>query len=274
MAARYDKGTADYINCPMTKEEYDRFLDALIEAHSVDAHDWENLNYFESCLPIEEIARRGRDTLRFGPMKPVGLTDPRTGRYPYAVVQLRQENLRADSYNLVGFQNHLKFGDQARVLRLIPGLENARFLRYGQIHRNTYINAPTLLEETLRMKNHPNVFFAGQISGVEGYVESIATGQMAGIHAAELAHGLIPAPPPRSTAFGSLIHYICHAESKHFQPANITFDLLPQLDEETRRRVRDKKERHRMVCEKALADFEMWFENAAIRAGVKGAALT
>jgi methylenetetrahydrofolate--tRNA-(uracil-5-)-methyltransferase len=264
MAARYDKGTADYINCPMTKEEYDRFLDALIEAHSVDAHDWENLNYFESCLPIEEIARRGRDTLRFGPMKPVGLTDPRTGRYPYAVVQLRQENLRADSYNLVGFQNHLKFGDQARVMRLIPGLENAKFLRYGQIHRNTYINSPTLLDESLRMKEHPNVLFAGQISGVEGYVESIATGQMAGIHAASIALGADPAAVPRTTAFGSLIHYICHAEAKHFQPANITFDLLPQLDEGTRRRVRDKKERHRMVCEKALEDFDRWMEGALV----------
>jgi methylenetetrahydrofolate--tRNA-(uracil-5-)-methyltransferase len=262
MAARYDKGTADYINCPMNKDEYERFLDALIEAHSVDAKDWENLNYFESCLPIEEIARRGRDTLRFGPMKPVGLTDPKTGRYPYAVVQLRQENLRADSYNLVGFQNHLKFGDQARVLRLIPGLENAKFLRYGQIHRNTYINAPTLLTESLQMKAHPNVLFAGQISGVEGYVESIATGQMAGIHASDVAQGLAPTPPPRSTAFGSLIHYICHAEAKHFQPANITFDLLPQLDEGTRRRVRDKKERHRMVCEKALADFDAWMNRA------------
>jgi len=258
MAARYDKGTADYINCPMNREEYDRFLDALIEAHSVEAHDWENLNYFEGCLPIEEIARRGRDTLRFGPMKPVGLTDPKTGRYPYAVVQLRQENLRADSYNLVGFQNHLKFGDQARVMRLIPGLENAKFLRYGQIHRNTYINAPTLLDDTLRMKAHPSVFFAGQISGVEGYVESIATGQMAGIHAAPVAMGAEAIAPPRTTAFGSLVHYICHAEAKHFQPANITFDLLPQLDEGTRRRVRDKKERHRMVCDKALEDFDGW----------------
>ena len=264
MAARYDKGTADYINCPMTKEEYDRFLDALIEAQSVDAKDWENLNYFESCLPIEEIARRGRDTLRFGPMKPVGLTDPRTGRYPYAVVQLRQENLRADSYNLVGFQNHLKFGDQARVLRLIPGLENAKFLRYGQIHRNTYINAPTLLTETLQMKVHPNVFFAGQISGVEGYVESIATGQMAGIHAACVVSGGEVVAPPRSTAFGSLIHYICHAEAKNFQPANITFDLLPQLQEETKRRVRDKKERHRLVCERALREFEGWMERATV----------
>ena len=262
MAARYDKGTADYINCAMNKEEYDRFLDALIEAHSVEAKEWENLNYFESCLPIEEIARRGRDTLRFGPMKPVGLTDPKTGRYPYAVVQLRQENLRADSYNLVGFQNHLKFGDQARVLRLIPGLEQAKFVRYGQIHRNTYINAPTLLNETLQMKQYPRIFFAGQISGVEGYVESIATGQMAGIHAADVAQGIVPVAPPRSTAFGSLIHYICHAEAKHFQPANITFDLLPQLDEGTRRRVRDKKERHRLVCEKALAEFEGWLARA------------
>src|SRR6516162_1168897 len=187
MAARYGKGTADYINCPFTKEEYDRFYEALIAAESVEGHDWENLNYFEGCLPIEEIARRGRDTLRFGPMKPVGLDDPRTGRWPYAVVQLRQENLRADSYNLVGFQNHLKYGDQARVLRLIPGLENARFVRFGQIHRNTYINGPALLQETLQMKQHPSVLFAGQISGVEGYVESIATGLLAGLCASALA---------------------------------------------------------------------------------------
>jgi methylenetetrahydrofolate--tRNA-(uracil-5-)-methyltransferase len=258
MAARYDKGTADYINCPMTKEEYDRFLDALIEAHSVDAKDWENLNYFESCLPIEEIARRGRDTLRFGPMKPVGLRNPHTGHMPYAVVQLRQENLRADSYNLVGFQNHLKYGDQARVLRLIPGLENAKFLRYGQIHRNTYINSPTLLDETLQMKQHPKVLFAGQISGVEGYVESIATGLLAGMHAAALALGVDPVAPPRATAFGALVNYICHADAKNFQPANITFDLLLHLDEETKRRVRDKKQRHAMVCERALAEVDKW----------------
>src|SRR5882762_3220174 len=170
LAARYDKGSADYINCPMSKEDYDTFYDALLAAQPVEEKEWEKLNYFESCLPIEEIARRGRDTLRFGPMKPVGLKDPRTGRIPYAAVQLRQENLRADSYNLVGFQNHLRLGDQARVLRLIPGLENARFLRYGQIHRNTYINAPTLLSETLQMRQHPRVMFAGQICGVEGYV--------------------------------------------------------------------------------------------------------
>ena len=260
MAARYDKGTADYINCPMTKEEYDRFLDALLEAHSVDAKDWEKLNYFESCLPIEEIARRGRDTLRFGPMKPVGLRDPRTGHTPYAVVQLRQENLRADSYNLVGFQNHLKYGEQARTLRLIPGLENAKFLRYGQIHRNTYINSPTLLRETLQMKQHPNVLFAGQISGVEGYVESIATGLLAGRQASALALNTEAAPPPRATALGALLNYICHAEAKHFQPANITFDLLMPLDETTRRRIRDKKQRHAMVCERALAELQMWIE--------------
>jgi methylenetetrahydrofolate--tRNA-(uracil-5-)-methyltransferase len=260
MAARYDKGSADYINCPMTKEEYDGFLDGLIEAHSVDAKDWENLNYFESCLPIEEIARRGRDTLRFGPMKPVGLRDPRTGQMPYAVVQLRQENLRADSYNLVGFQNHLKFGEQARILRLIPGLENAKFLRYGQIHRNTYINGPTLLGETLQMKQHPNVLFAGQISGVEGYVESIATGLLAGLHAAALAQGAEPVAPPRATAFGALVNYICHAAAKNFQPANITFDLLQPLDEETRRRIRDKKQRHAMVCQRALVELESWLE--------------
>ena len=260
MAARYDKGTADYINCPMTKEEYDRFLDALLEAHSVDAKDWEKLNYFESCLPIEEIARRGRDTLRFGPMKPVGLRDRRTGHTPYAVVQLRQENLRADSYNLVGFQNHLKFGEQARILRLIPGLENAKFLRYGQIHRNTYINSPTLLGETLQMKQHPNVLFAGQISGVEGYVESIATGLLVGMQASALTLNAEPAPPPRATAFGALVNYICHAEAKHFQPANITFDLLMPLDEATRRRVRDKKQRHAMVCERALAELQGWLE--------------
>ena len=259
LAARYDKGSADYINCPMTKEEYDCFYDALLAAQSVEEHEWEKLNYFESCLPIEEIARRGRDTLRFGPMKPVGLKDPRTGKMPYAVVQLRQENLRADSYNLVGFQNHLKFGEQARVLRLIPGLENGRFLRYGQIHRNTYINSPMLLSETLQMKEHPRVMFAGQICGVEGYVESIATGLMAGVHAAALASNAEAVPPPRASAFGSLTHYITHAEPKKFQPANITFDLLPPLDV----KIRDRQERHRKQCERALREFEPWLERTA-----------
>ncbi|MBZ5656697.1 MAG: methylenetetrahydrofolate--tRNA-(uracil(54)-C(5))-methyltransferase (FADH(2)-oxidizing) TrmFO [Acidobacteriia bacterium] len=254
MAARYDKGSADYINCPMSREEYDAFYDALLAAQSVEGKEWEKLNYFEGCLPIEEIARRGRDTLRFGPMKPVGLINPRTGKMPYAVVQLRQENLRADSYNLVGFQNHLKFAEQARVLRLIPGLEDARFLRYGQIHRNTYINAPTLLTATLQMKQHPRTLFAGQICGVEGYVESIATGLMAGVHAAALASGSEPVPPPRATAFGSLMHYITQADAKNFQPANITFDLLPALAT----RIRDRKERHRQQCEWALGEFARW----------------
>jgi len=254
MAARYDKGTADYINCPMTKGEYDRFLDALLGAESVEEKDWEKLNYFEGCLPIEEIARRGRDTLRFGPMKPVGLIDPRTEKRPYAVVQLRQENLRADSYNLVGFQNHLKFGDQTAVLRLIPGLEQARFLRHGQIHRNTYINGPELLRDTLQMKRNPNIFFAGQICGVEGYVESIATGLLAGIQAARLAAGEAPVGPPRACAFGSLLNYVTQADPKRFQPANITFDLLPALETH----VRERKERHQKQCEIALRAFEDW----------------
>jgi methylenetetrahydrofolate--tRNA-(uracil-5-)-methyltransferase len=261
LAARYDKGTADYINCPFTREEYDRFYDALLAAESAEARDWENLNYFEACLPIEELARRGRDTLRFGPMKPVGLRDPRTGKQPYAVVQLRRENLRADSYNIVGFQNHLKYGKQQRVFRMIPGLENARFLRYGQIHRNTYINAPTLLTATLQMKAHPNVLFAGQICGVEGYTESIAAGLMAGVHAAAVATGAEPVPPPRASAFGSLVHYITHADPTNFQPANITFDLLPPLEE----RVRDRAQRHRRQCERALQEFDAWLKAISIQ---------
>jgi methylenetetrahydrofolate--tRNA-(uracil-5-)-methyltransferase len=268
LGARYDKGSADYINCPMSKEEYGRFYDALLSAQPVEERDWEKLNYFESCLPIEEIARRGRDTLRFGPMKPVGLKDPRTGLMPYAVVQLRQENLRADSYNLVGFQNHLKFGEQARVLRLIPGLENARFLRYGQIHRNTYVNAPTLLLDTLQMKKHPHVLFAGQICGVEGYVESIATGLMAGVHASTLASDLEPSPPPRATAFGSLVHYVTHADPQNFQPANITFDLLPGLSE----KIRDRQERRRRQCEVALVEFAQWKEKVGLTFGRKNLA--
>ncbi len=262
-AARWGKGSPDYINCPMTKLEYERFVDALTAAEAVPAKDWEQiptetLHYFEGCLPIEETARRGRDTLRFGPMKPVGLDDPKTGRWPYAVVQLRQENLRADSYNLVGFQNHLKFGEQARVLRLIPGLENATFLRYGQIHRNTYVNAPALLTETLQLRAHPSILIAGQLSGVEGYTESIASGMLAGRYAAALANSEMPAIAPRESANGSLTHYITHAESKRFQPANITFDLLPALEDELRRKIRDKKERHRIQCERALAAWDRW----------------
>ncbi|MGC2618333.1 MAG: methylenetetrahydrofolate--tRNA-(uracil(54)-C(5))-methyltransferase (FADH(2)-oxidizing) TrmFO [Acidobacteriaceae bacterium] len=258
LAARYDKGTADYINCPMTQPEYQAFHDALMTAESVEAKEWEKLEYFESCLPIEELARRGLDTLRFGPMKPVGLRDPRTGRQPWAVVQLRVENLRADSYNLVGFQNHMKFGEQARIFRMIPGLENAKFLRYGQIHRNTYIHSPKVLTRTLNMREHPAIFFAGQISGVEGYTESIATGMLAAMYAAVRAQDGEPVPVPRGTALGSLVRYITEADAKRFQPANITFDLLEPLDEETRRKVRDKRERRRLQCERALGVFQQW----------------
>jgi len=257
-AARYGKGGDDYLNCPFSEEEYNRFYEALLAAESVLLHEFEQTMYFEGCLPIEELARRGRDTLRYGPMKPVGLRDPRTDRQPFAVVQLRQENLMADSYNLVGFQNHLKFGEQKRVLRLIPGLERAELIRYGQIHRNTFICAPAVLTETLQMRNHPRVLFAGQISGVEGYIEAMATGFMAGIHAAELARGRTPLSPPRRTAMGSLTNYIANADVKNFQPMNITFALLPALEEADRRRLRRKVDRRRLQVELALKDFEEW----------------
>lgn len=268
-ASRYGKsidGGDDYLNCPFNREEYEAFVDAVLTAGSADAHIEEDraihngkVAFFESCLPIEEIARRGRDTLRFGPMKPVGLDDPRTGRWPYAVVQLRQEDQRAGSYNLVGFQNYMKFPEQKRVFRMIPGLERAEFLRYGQIHRNTYINGPELLDETLRLKRDPRLFFAGQISGVEGYVESIATGLLAGRFAAEVAAGREPLPVPRETALGSLTHYITHANPKHYQPANIAFDLLPELDDEARKRFkRDKKARHTEVCRRAIAAMDAY----------------
>lgn len=260
-ASRYGKsldGSEDYVNCPFTKEQYDRFVDALLAAEFYEPHIPEdNTPFFEACLPIEEIARRGRDTLRFGPMKPAGLTDPRTGRWPYAAVQFRQENLRADSYNLVGFQNHMRFGGQARIFRLIPGLENAEFLRFGQMHRNTYINSPALLQPTLQLRADPRILFAGQISGVEGYAESIATGLIAGRNAALLLKGGVLQTFPRETALGSLCHYITNADPAHFQPANISFDLLPALDEETKRRFRhDKKARHAEVCRRAAKAFD------------------
>lgn len=245
-------GTDDYLNCPLSKDEYERFVDELLAGESVPFHiaeDNPNTPFFEACLPVEELARRGRDTLRFGPMKPTGLDDPRTGRWAHAIVQLRKENCRSDSYNLVGFQNHLRFGEQQRIFRLIPGLENAEFLRYGQIHRNTYINGPELLNTTLQLKADPRIFFAGQISGVEGYVESIATG----FAAAQFAGTDAPRAYPRETAIGSLCSYIAGADPKHYQPANITFDLLPKLDEETNRKLRkDKKARHAEVCRRAL----------------------
>ena len=259
--SRYGKsldGSDDYINCPFNKQQYEAFIEALLRAESYQPHIEEDKTpYFEACLPIEEIARRGKDTLRFGPMKPAGLDDPRTGRWAYAIVQLRQENQRADSYNLVGFQNHMKFGDQARVFRMIPGLENAEFVRFGQMHRNTYINSPALLRPTLQLKNNGRILFAGQISGVEGYPESIATGLIAGRNAVALAQGEAPEVFPRETALGSLCHYVTHADPRHFQPANITFDLLPSLDEETKKKYKhDKKARHAEVCRRAELSLE------------------
>lgn len=263
-ASRYGKSQSpdgDYLNCPFTRELYDRFVDELLKAERHEPHIPDDIPFFEACLPIEELARRGRDTLRFGPMKPVGLIDPRTGRPPYAVVQLRQEDLRASSYNLVGFQNYLKYSEQARVFRLIPGLENAEFLRYGQIHRNTYICSPAMLTPTLQLRSEPRIFFAGQICGVEGYVESAATGLAAGRHAAELLCGRAPRAFPRQTALGSLCAYVSGAEAKGFQPANITFDLLPPLEDSVRRALQhDKRERHAELCRRALRSLEEYLE--------------
>jgi len=257
-AARYDKGGDDYLNCPFDTEQYAQFYQALIEANSVPLQRFEETRWFEACLPIEELARRGVDTLRFGPMKPVGLRDPRTGREPYAAVQLRQENLMADAYSLVGFQNHLRYGDQARVLRLIPGLQNAEFLQFGQIHRNTYICSPRVLRATMQMRERPNVFFAGQITGVEGYVESVAMGWLAGVNAARLAFGHELIEAPLASATGALAHYVSHADTKNFQPVNITFALLPPLPEPAKRGARKKRERRQQQVELALKDWDEW----------------
>jgi methylenetetrahydrofolate--tRNA-(uracil-5-)-methyltransferase len=259
-AARYGKGGDDYVNCPMNKEEYDRFYDALINAETVKPHAGmeDEEKFFEGCLPIEELARRGRDTLRYGPMKPVGLDDPRTGRMPYACVQLRLENLLADAYNIVGFQCHLKYGEQKRVLQLIPGLEQAEFIRFGQMHRNTYICSPRLLNETLQMRQHPRVLFAGQISGIEGYTEAMATGMIAGMNAARLARGLAASAPPRLSATGSLTFYLANADAANFQPANTTFALLPPLEPELRKQAKRKADRHRIQVERGLQAFTNW----------------
>ena len=259
-AARYDKGGDDYLNCPFDQEQYDRFYEALITANSVPLQRFEETRWFEACLPIEEAARRGIHTLRFGPMKPVGLADPRTGREPYAVVQLRQENLLADAYSLVGFQNHLRYGEQARVLRLIPGLERAEFLQYGQIHRNTYICSPRVLDRTMQMRERQSVFFAGQITGVEGYVESVAMGWLAGINAARLASGQMLIKAPVGTAIGALAHYVSSANSINFQPINITFALLPSLNEQQRKRFRRKRDRHQLQVELALKEWDSWLQ--------------
>jgi methylenetetrahydrofolate--tRNA-(uracil-5-)-methyltransferase len=259
-AARYGKGGDDYLNCPFDREQYARFYEALIEAKSVPLQRFEETRWFESCLPIEELARRGVDTPRFGPMKPVGLIDPRTGREPYAAVQLRQENLMADAYSLVGFQNHLRYGEQARVLRLIPGMENAEFLQFGQIHRNTYICSPRVLSATMQMRERRNVFFAGQITGVEGYVESVAMGWIAGANAARLSmeQRLIEAPP--LSAIGALARYVSNAQTKNFQPVNITFALLEPLPEQDRKRLRRKRDRHQLQVELALKEWDTWLQ--------------
>lgn len=257
-AARYGKGGDDYLNCPLDRDEYARFYAALVEAKSVPLHRFEETRWFEACLPIEELARRGVDTLRYGPMKPVGLVDPRTGREPYAAVQLRQENLMADAYSFVGFQNHLRYGEQARVLRLIPGLERAEFLQYGQIHRNTYICGPRVLSATMQMRERAHIFFAGQITGVEGYVESVAMGWLAGLNAARLGKGLELVTAPTLSATGALARYVSSAETKNYQPVNITFALLEPLGENDRRRLRRKRERHQFQVELALKEWDIW----------------
>ena len=257
-AARYDKGGDDYLNCPLDEKQYAEFYQALIEANSVPLQRFEETRWFEACLPIEELARRGVDTLRYGPMKPVGLRDPRMGREPYAAVQLRQENLMADAYSLVGFQNHLRYGEQARVLRLIPGMQNAEFLQFGQIHRNTYICSPRVLGATMQMRDRPNVFFAGQITGVEGYVESVAMGWLAGVNAARLAFGRELVTAPLSSATGALAHYVSHADTGNFQPVNITFALLPPLPELAKRASRRKRERRQLQVEMALKEWDEW----------------
>jgi methylenetetrahydrofolate--tRNA-(uracil-5-)-methyltransferase len=257
-ASRYEKGGRDYLNAPMTDQQYLRFYQELIAAESVPLHEFEGTIYFEACLPLEELARRGIDTLRFGPMKPVGLKDPATGTRPHAAVQLRLENAMADSYNLVGFQNHLRFPEQKRVFRLIPGLEEAEFLRFGQIHRNTYVNSPMLLMPTLQTRKRKSVFFAGQICGVEGYVESMASGLIAGINASRLVQGRQPLVPPRETACGSLLAYISGAPSGGFQPANISFGLLPQASRALKRRFRNRRARHQEQVRQALAAMDRW----------------
>ena len=261
-AARYGKGGDDYLNCPFTAEQYARFHEELLGARSVPLHRFEETRWFEACLPIEELARRGVDTLRYGPMKPVGLVDPRTGREPYAAVQLRQENVLADAYSMVGFQNHLRFGEQERVLRLIPGLENAEFMQFGQIHRNTFICSPRVLDPTLQMREQPETLFAGQITGVEGYVESVATGWLAGINAARMSQGEQPLTAPSLSATGALSRYISEARAENFQPANITFALLEPLPPELRKKVKRKRDRHDLQVRLALEQWDGWLASA------------
>ncbi|HEX4345956.1 MAG TPA: methylenetetrahydrofolate--tRNA-(uracil(54)-C(5))-methyltransferase (FADH(2)-oxidizing) TrmFO [Vicinamibacterales bacterium] len=257
-----DDGAGDYLNCPFTREEYERFYDALVHAESATVHDFDNERFFEGCLPIEVMAHRGVDTLRFGPMKPVGLTNPRTGREAYAVVQLRQDNLAGDHFSLVGFQTQIKWGEQARVLRMIPGLENAEFVRYGMVHRNTYVNGPTVLSETWQVKKHPTLFFAGQMSGVEGYVESAASGLLAGMNAAAMANGEPTSAPPRTTAIGALAFYASHANPAHYEPSNITFGIMEPLTKAPR----GKADRKIAMSKRALEALGEWMRSRACSA--------
>jgi methylenetetrahydrofolate--tRNA-(uracil-5-)-methyltransferase len=253
-ACAVDDGEGDYLNCPFTRDEYERFYAALMAAEKAGVHEFDQPKFFEGCLPIEVMAGRGVDTLRFGPMKPVGLPDPRTGREPYAVVQLRQDNIAGDHFSLVGFQTQMKWGAQAEVLRMIPGLEQAEFVRFGMIHRNTYVNSPTVLRDTWQTRVRDDVFFAGQMSGVEGYVESAASGLMAGRNAAALVLGESPSPLPRTTAMGALAYYVSNADPKHYVPSNIAFGLIPPLD----RRIKSKKDRNLAISERALGDLDRW----------------
>ncbi|CAI3251125.1 FADH(2)-oxidizing methylenetetrahydrofolate--tRNA-(uracil(54)-C(5))-methyltransferase TrmFO [Enterococcus cecorum] len=252
LKSRYDKGEAAYLNCPMTKEEFEAFHKELVNAEVAPLKEFEKEKYFEGCMPIEVMAARGEKTMLFGPMKPVGLEDPKTGKRPYAVIQLRQDNAAASLYNIVGFQTHLKWGEQKRVFQMIPGLENAEFVRYGVMHRNSFMNSPELLEPTYQSRKDNRIFFAGQMTGVEGYVESAASGLIAGINAARLAKGEELVVFPRETAMGSMAYYITHAEGKHFQPMNANFGLFPELPE----RIRDKKLRYETLANRALESLE------------------
>lgn len=253
-ASRYDKGGDDYLNCPMTEEEYNRFYDALMAAEKVQPKEFEKTPYFEACIPIEVMAERGRQTMQFGPLKPVGLEDPRTGARPYAVVQLRTENVHRTCYNMVGFQTKLTYPEQKRVFRLIPGLEQAEFLRYGSLHRNTFINAPQLLLDTLQFKARGTLFFAGQLVGVEGYTESAAMGGLAGINAARALAGLPLVTPPPTTAHGCLIAHVAHSDPRHFQPMNTNFGLFPPLSHPPR----DKDKKRQLIAQRAVEDFQAW----------------
>ncbi len=253
-ASRYGKGGADYLNCPMTRDQYDQFYKALMEGEKTPLKSFEKISYFEGCIPVEVMAERGKETLAFGPMKPVGLEDPKTGVRPHAVVQLRQEDLYGQSYNMVGFQTKLTWPAQRRVFRMIPGLGNAEFLRYGSLHRNTFINAPSLLLKTLQLRRRTNVFMAGQLVGVEGYVESSAMGLLAGLNAARWLKGESPLLPPESTAHGALIQYLSSADPKSFQPMNINFGLFPPLE----KRIRDKQLKRKAIGKRAREDLEKW----------------